>query len=226
MQYPLVYLVGMHMYSLFSTAVSVAALLLSVAACELRWLFPLWICPINTRSLQHPQEIMNRKLWSRQLSQRLIHLVVRPSAPSFIVPNPSRNADVVNGEKNSLILNVENKSGRNITLVSVAGSVHHFESNRLIKNVCWIITSLTFVLNPLLEKLTSIQFDVPLPDGVKLDVPYAFFSEYVHPYYLSNWLADKHMIFTGSRYSSIMRLSRHNLILHILSQVTFVFMSG
>lgn len=44
-------------------------------------------------------------------------------------------ADVVNGEKNSIVISVENKSGRNVTLQSVAGSFHHPETNRLVKNV-------------------------------------------------------------------------------------------
>lgn len=42
----------------------------------------------------------------------------------------------MNGEKNSLLLNVENKSGRNVTLVHITGSVSHPETNRLVKNVC------------------------------------------------------------------------------------------
>jgi len=67
---------------------------------------------------------------------------------------------VVNGEKNSLVLNVENKSDRNVTLVSVAGSVHQPESNRLIKN------------------LTSTKYGIPLPEGLKLEVPYSFYSEF------------------------------------------------
>ncbi|KAF8072023.1 hypothetical protein FPV67DRAFT_914300 [Lyophyllum atratum] len=67
---------------------------------------------------------------------------------------------VVNGEKNTLLLSVENKSGRNLTLVSVAGSVHQPETDRLVKN------------------LTTTKFGVPLAEGVKMEVPYAFFSEF------------------------------------------------
>ncbi len=43
--------------------------------------------------------------------------------------------DVVNGEKNNVFLAVENKSDRNITLQSIAGSIHHPETNALVKNV-------------------------------------------------------------------------------------------
>ena len=42
--------------------------------------------------------------------------------------------DVVNGERNSLYLLVENKSEVNSTLKSVAGSFHDPESQALVKN--------------------------------------------------------------------------------------------
>jgi hypothetical protein len=44
-------------------------------------------------------------------------------------------ADVVNGQKNKMLVGVENKSDRNITLVSIGGSIHHPESSALIQNV-------------------------------------------------------------------------------------------
>jgi len=114
----------MRFHSLFSAAVSVAALLLSVSASP-------------TGDATEPEVAVTA---------------------SFPESNPFGH--VVNGEKNSLILSVENKSGRNVTLVGVAGSVHHPESNRLVKN------------------LTSTQFGIPLLEGVKMEVPYAFFSEF------------------------------------------------
>ncbi|KAF5381976.1 hypothetical protein D9615_004294 [Tricholomella constricta] len=87
-----------------------------------------------------------------------------PTEPDVAVtanfPESNPFGHVVNGEKNSLLLSVENKSGRNVTLVSVAGSVHHPESSRLVKN------------------LTTTKFGIPLLEGVKLEVPYAFFSEF------------------------------------------------
>lgn len=43
--------------------------------------------------------------------------------------------EIVNGEKNSLTLTVENKSDRNVTLLNVAGSLHHPDTDALIKNV-------------------------------------------------------------------------------------------
>jgi hypothetical protein len=48
-------------------------------------------------------------------------------------PNPP--TDVVNGEKNQISLTVENKSDRNVTLASVAGSFHNPDTNDVIKNV-------------------------------------------------------------------------------------------
>ncbi|KAG6844950.1 hypothetical protein H0H87_002064 [Tephrocybe sp. NHM501043] len=74
-------------------------------------------------------------------------------------PEANPFGHVVNGEKNSLLLSVENKSGRNVTLVNVAGSVSHPETSRLVKN------------------LTTTKFGIPLQEGIKLEVPYVFYSE-------------------------------------------------
>jgi hypothetical protein len=41
----------------------------------------------------------------------------------------------VNGEKNRITLAVENKSDRNVTLASVAGSFHNPDTDAVIKNV-------------------------------------------------------------------------------------------
>jgi len=87
-----------------------------------------------------------------------------PPEPEVIVsasfPETNVFGHVINGEKNSLVLSVESKSDRNVTLVRVAGSVHHAETNTLIKN------------------LTSMPYNVPLLEGVKLQLPYAFYSEF------------------------------------------------
>ncbi|KAG6861991.1 hypothetical protein C0995_008178 [Termitomyces sp. Mi166 len=75
-----------------------------------------------------------------------------PVEPAVVVtatfPEANPFGHVVNGEKNSLLLNVENKSGHNVTLVNVAGS------------------------------LTTTKFGIILPEGVKLEVPYTFYSEF------------------------------------------------
>lgn len=43
--------------------------------------------------------------------------------------------DVVNGQRNDIFVTVENKSDRNVTLQNIAGSLHHPDTNRLVKNV-------------------------------------------------------------------------------------------
>lgn len=44
-------------------------------------------------------------------------------------------ADVVNGEANRVWVSIENKSDKNITLTSIAGSFHDPDSNKVLKNV-------------------------------------------------------------------------------------------
>jgi len=87
-----------------------------------------------------------------------------PTEPEILVSAafPEENAfgHVVNGERNAMTLTVENKSDRNVTLVGVTGSIHHPDTEALIKN------------------LTTLQYGVPLPEGVKLQLPYTFFSEF------------------------------------------------
>ena len=47
---------------------------------------------------------------------------------------------MINGQRNTLFLVVENKSDRNITLETIAGSVHNLKTDKLVKNVgaCYI----------------------------------------------------------------------------------------
>ncbi|KZT73099.1 hypothetical protein DAEQUDRAFT_636847, partial [Daedalea quercina L-15889] len=75
---------------------------------------------------------------------------------------PEENAfgHVVNGERNKIFLNIENQSDRNITIKSIAGSFHHPESNNLVKNT------------------TALAYDVLLLEGAKMQLPYAFYSEF------------------------------------------------
>jgi len=75
---------------------------------------------------------------------------------------PETNAfnHVVNGEKNSLTVTVENKSGQNVTLFNIAGALVHPDTNVLLKN------------------LTSLKYNVPLIEGVKIQFPYTFYSQF------------------------------------------------
>jgi hypothetical protein len=47
-----------------------------------------------------------------------------------------RAAEVTNGQQNKLLVGIENKSGQNITIRSIAGSLHHPQTGKLVKNVC------------------------------------------------------------------------------------------
>ncbi|OCH95447.1 hypothetical protein OBBRIDRAFT_788333 [Obba rivulosa] len=67
---------------------------------------------------------------------------------------------IVNGEKNKIFLTVENQSGRNVTLKSIAGSFHHPESNALVKNT------------------SALAYNIPLLEGAKLQLPYMFHSDF------------------------------------------------
>jgi len=77
---------------------------------------------------------------------------------AFAESNPFGH--VVNGEKNTITLTVENKSGKNVTLVSVGGAVYNAQTETIIKN------------------LTTATFKVPLMEAVRLQVPYIFYSEF------------------------------------------------
>ncbi|KAK7061268.1 hypothetical protein R3P38DRAFT_2828499 [Favolaschia claudopus] len=75
-------------------------------------------------------------------------------------PESNPFGHIINGEKNTLTLTVENKSGKNATLVSVGGAIYNAQTDTFIKN------------------LTVSTFKVPLVDSVRLQVPYTFFSEF------------------------------------------------
>ncbi|KAK0450077.1 hypothetical protein EV421DRAFT_1899594 [Armillaria borealis] len=75
-------------------------------------------------------------------------------------PDDNPFAHVVNGEKNLILLSIENKSDRNVTLLSMSGSVHHPDTNALVKN------------------LTAVPYGIILVEGVKLQLPFTFYSEF------------------------------------------------
>jgi len=77
---------------------------------------------------------------------------------SFPSDNPFGH--VVNGERNIINLFVENNTKRNVTLLSVAGSFHHPETDRLLKNT------------------TITKFGIKLQDVGKLPVQYPFYSQF------------------------------------------------
>jgi len=77
---------------------------------------------------------------------------------SFSSDNPFGH--VVNGERNIINLFVENNTKQNVTLLSAAGSFHHPETDRLLKNT------------------TSTKFDVKLLEGGKFPIQYPFYSQF------------------------------------------------
>ena len=108
-----------------------------------------------------------------------MHSDVSASPPSAWLSSPTAaSTDVVNGEQNKIFLNVENQSDRNITITSVAGSFHHPESNKLVKNVrtlCILLCMRSRVLE--LWQTTALAYNVLLIEGAKIQLPYAFYSE-------------------------------------------------
>ncbi|KAH0833249.1 hypothetical protein J3R83DRAFT_12311 [Lanmaoa asiatica] len=85
---------------------------------------------------------------------------------SFPEQNPFGH--VVNGERNQIYLLVENKSDQNLTLNSVGGSFHHPDSGVLVKNI------------------TSLPYSFPLLEKSKLQIPYAFYSDFTTSHVLKS----------------------------------------
>jgi hypothetical protein len=52
------------------------------------------------------------------------------------------HTDVVNGELNKLLLTIENRTGKNVTLLSVAGEFLDPNSEHLIKTVAYLAVML------------------------------------------------------------------------------------
>ncbi|KAI9570539.1 hypothetical protein HD554DRAFT_2170145 [Boletus coccyginus] len=77
---------------------------------------------------------------------------------SFPEQNPFGH--IVNGERNQIFLLVENKSNQNVTVNSVGGAFYHPDGGALVKNT------------------TSLPYGFPLLEKSKLQIPYAFHSEF------------------------------------------------
>ncbi|THH18132.1 hypothetical protein EW146_g2809 [Bondarzewia mesenterica] len=102
------------------------------------------------------------------------------------------DADVVNGENNQLYLDIENKSGKNLTLLSVAGAFHHPETDKLIKAT------------------NNLTYGIYLIEGAKMRLPYSFYSEFkTGDTKLNLWLEH---ITEGKRY----RVSAYDSIVTIV----------
>jgi len=77
---------------------------------------------------------------------------------SFPSDNPFGH--VVNGERNVIDLLIENHTKQNVTLLSIAGSFHHPETDRLLKNT------------------TTTKVGVKLGEGTKTPAKYPFYSQF------------------------------------------------
>jgi DNA-binding protein YbaB len=80
-------------------------------------------------------------------------------------------ADVVNGQKNKMLVGVENKSDRNITLVSIGGSIHHPESSALIQNVRLRHAHHDAYTAEESAQTTTLTYGIPLLEGAKVNPP-------------------------------------------------------
>jgi len=77
---------------------------------------------------------------------------------SFPESNPFGH--VVNGEMNKLLLNIENKTGKNVTLLTVAGEFLDPTTEQLIKAA------------------NNLTYGVELLDTMRIQLPYNFYSEF------------------------------------------------
>ena len=74
---------------------------------------------------------------------------------------------MVNGQRNDIFVSIENKSDRNVTLQNIAGSLHHPETNALVKNVrvvlalCWMTSDVNSNVRPLRLHTKSLYSKVP-----------------------------------------------------------------
>ncbi|KAI0249147.1 hypothetical protein BJV78DRAFT_1130009, partial [Lactifluus subvellereus] len=92
---------------------------------------------------------------------------------SFPESNPFGH--VVNGENNKLLLNIENRTGRNVTLLSVAGEFLDPTTEQLIKAA------------------NNLTYGIYLPNTARIQLPFNFHSEFrTGDIKLSIWL--EHLI--------------------------------
>jgi len=77
---------------------------------------------------------------------------------SFPEENPF--GQIINGQRNRINLLVENQSEQNVTLLNIGGAFHDPNTNRLIQNT------------------TSLNYGIALIQGVKLQLAYAFHTEF------------------------------------------------
>lgn len=93
---------------------------------------------LRVQLLKRQQQSQSWNSRSQALSLPTTPLAVRPFLTFLsetLIGDRSTRIDVVNGERNIINLLIENNTKQNLTLLSVAGSFHHPETDRLLKNV-------------------------------------------------------------------------------------------
>jgi len=119
---------------------------------------------------------------------------------------------VVNGEKNTITLTVENKSERNITLLNIAGSLSQPDTGVVFKN------------------LTALKYGVPLISSAKVQLPYTFYSEFKPgDHRLNIWLehAVENVVYKVEAYDSVITIVEPELSIFDLKLLsTYAIVAG
>ncbi|KIK62506.1 hypothetical protein GYMLUDRAFT_502229 [Collybiopsis luxurians FD-317 M1] len=103
-------------------------------------------------------------------------------------PETNPFGHVVNGEKNTIGVLVENRLNRNITLLNVAGAFYQPESDILVKN------------------LSAMAYGIEMVEGLKLQLPYSFFSEFKPgDLRLSIWVDHLDQVYSRALYRYFVR---------------------
>lgn len=90
----------------------------------------------------------------------------RETNPEFAVqanaqwPDTNPFGHVVNGEKNALSIFIENVSDKNVTLLTVGGEIYQPEGEKPLKT------------------LPTLTYGMNLIEGVRMSIPYSFYSEF------------------------------------------------
>jgi len=98
----------------------------------------------------------------------------------YVAQGMTWHTDVVNGELNKLFLTIENKTGKNVTLHSVAGEFLDPTTEQLIKAVCALPSPLANSQSCFFYQANNLTYGVDLPDTTRIELPYSFHSESVH----------------------------------------------
>ena len=129
----------MRFYSLLGYGVGIAALFQYAIACMSFNASYVPETPHSREASFYKLQSPNRASLKSSLlppSLRTTHFIVCMRDLCIIIELTVVVSDGVNGERNSLMVTIENKSDRNVTLEGFAGSLSHAETGKVLKNVC------------------------------------------------------------------------------------------